>query len=223
MELIFWISLTILFYTDIGYPIVLNLLPKNRIKISDLEEFPSITVCIPAFNEEKVIEETILNKLAQDYPKDKVKIIVRSLNNLPENWIYNCYLRITIASILDLSREEINMLVKDCDAVVSCLGHNLSFKGIYGQPRMLVKDAVTKICNAIIENEPFKPVKFLLMNTSGNSNRDLNEPISFAQKCVISILNLAEYRSNLLFEDRSDHCYSLGPTKHNVTSLSSSR
>jgi putative NADH-flavin reductase len=120
----------------------------------------------------------------------KVKIIVRSLNNLPENWIYNCYLRITIASILELSREEINMLVKDCDAVVSCLGHNLSFKGIYGQPRMLVKDAVTKICNAIIENEPFKPVKFLLMNTSGNSNRDLNEPISFAQKCVISILRL---------------------------------
>ncbi|MDD7913730.1 NAD(P)H-binding protein [Polaribacter ponticola] len=28
------------------------------------------------------------------------------------------------------------------------------------------------------------------MNTSGNSNRDLNEPISFAQKCVISILRL---------------------------------
>lgn len=120
----------------------------------------------------------------------KVKIIVRSLSNLPENWIYNCDLRITIASILELSREEINVLVKDCDAVVSCLGHNLSFKGIYGQPRMLVKDAVTKICNAIIENKPLKSVKFVLMNTSGNSNRDLNEPISFAQKCVISILRL---------------------------------
>ena len=28
------------------------------------------------------------------------------------------------------------------------------------------------------------------MNTTGNSNRDLNEPISFAQKCVIGLLRL---------------------------------
>lgn len=28
------------------------------------------------------------------------------------------------------------------------------------------------------------------MNTSGNSNRDLHEPISFAQKCVIGLLRL---------------------------------
>ena len=28
------------------------------------------------------------------------------------------------------------------------------------------------------------------MNTTGNRNRDLNEPISFAQKCVIGLLRL---------------------------------
>ena len=33
-------------------------------------------------------------------------------------------------------------------------------------------------------------VKFVLMNTSGNSNRDLLEPISFSQKCVIGLLRL---------------------------------
>ncbi|MDD7913729.1 NAD(P)H-binding protein [Polaribacter ponticola] len=74
----------------------------------------------------------------------KIKIVVRSISKLPENWIYNCDIRITIASILELSKEEINLLVKDCDAVVSCLGHNLTWKGVYGQPRMLVKDAVKK-------------------------------------------------------------------------------
>jgi hypothetical protein len=31
-------------------------------------------------------------------------------------------------------------------------------------------------------------VKFVLMNTTGNSNRDLNEKISFGQKCVIWLL-----------------------------------
>ena len=78
MILIFWVSLIILFYIYIGYPVILNLLPKNRIKTSELATFPSITVFIPAYNEESVIEETILNKLAQDYPKDKVKVIVIS-------------------------------------------------------------------------------------------------------------------------------------------------
>ena len=34
------------------------------------------------------------------------------------------------------------------------------------------------------------PVKFLLMNTAGNSNRDLSEPISFGHKCVIWLLRL---------------------------------
>ena len=28
------------------------------------------------------------------------------------------------------------------------------------------------------------------MNTSGNRNRDINEPISFAQKCVVGLLRL---------------------------------
>lgn len=78
MELIFWISFITLIYIYIGYPLVLKLLPKNNISIKDLETFPTITVCIPAFNEESVIEETILNKLSQDYPKDKVRIIVIS-------------------------------------------------------------------------------------------------------------------------------------------------
>lgn len=78
MELTFWVSLITLFYIYIGYPLVLKFLPKNKINTNELDEFPSITVCIPAFNEESVIEETILNKLSQDYPKDKVQIIVIS-------------------------------------------------------------------------------------------------------------------------------------------------
>ena len=39
-------------------------------------------------------------------------------------------------------------------------------------------------------NNPKVPVRFLLMNTTGNRNRDLNELISFGQKCVILLLRL---------------------------------
>ena len=81
-------------------------------------------------------------------------------------------------------------IVSDCDAIMSCLGHNLTFKGIYGAPRKLVTDATKRLCNAILNNNSENPIKYVLMNTSGNSNRDLKEPISFAQKCVIGLLRL---------------------------------
>ena len=80
--------------------------------------------------------------------------------------------------------------VKGCNAVASCLGHNMSFKGMYGHPRRLVTDAVRRLCGAIKENKPETPVKFVLMNTTGNSNRDLSEQITFGQKCVIWLLRL---------------------------------
>lgn len=80
--------------------------------------------------------------------------------------------------------------VKDCQAVASCLGHNMTLKGIYGSPRKLVTDAIELLCQAIKMNEPQKATKLVLMNTAGNQNRDLDEPISFWQKIMIGIIRL---------------------------------
>jgi hypothetical protein len=80
--------------------------------------------------------------------------------------------------------------VKGCTSVASCLGHNLSWKGLYGQPRRLVVDATRRLCDAIKANRVEQPTRFVLMNTAGNSNRDLDEPISFGQKLVIGLLRL---------------------------------
>lgn len=121
---------------------------------------------------------------------NKVRIIVRSQENLPESWDKNENLEITTASLLELGDSELIRYTAGCDAVASCLGHNLTFKGIYGQPRKLVTDATRRLCNAVKDHMLNKPVKFILMNTSGNRNRDLNEPISFVQKCVIGLLRL---------------------------------
>ncbi len=119
-----------------------------------------------------------------------VKIIVRSPDSVPANVKNHENLSITHASVLDFSDAELTQQANGCDAVASCLGHNLNLKGIYGQPRRLVTEAIRRLCGAIKENKPAKPVKFVLMNTTGNSNRDLIEPISFAQKCVIGLLRL---------------------------------
>lgn len=94
------------------------------------------------------------------------------------------------ASLLDLSDSEMAELVSDCHAAASCLGHSLSFKGIFGHPRKLVTDATRRLCEAIKANPSASPVKFVLMNTAGNSNRDLEESVSLGQKCVIGLLRL---------------------------------
>ena len=120
----------------------------------------------------------------------EVKIVVRSPEKLPDSWKSNDHLRIISATLLELSDNEMMELTFDCDSIASCLGHNMNWKGIYGQPRKLVTDATRRLCDAIKANNPKRPVKFVLMNTTGNRNRDLNEPISFGQKCVIGLLRL---------------------------------
>jgi len=119
-----------------------------------------------------------------------VRAIVRSTDNLPEILKNHDHLSVIRASILDLSDAEMARHVNGCAAVASCLGHNLSLKGIFGPPRRLVTDATRRLCNAIKANRAERPTRFVLMNTAGISNRDLDEPMSFAQKCAVALLRL---------------------------------
>jgi hypothetical protein len=61
---------------------------------------------------------------------------------------------------------------------------------MFWPPRRLVTDATRRLCNAVKMNAPADPVKFVLLNTAGNSNRDLDERISTGQKLVIGLLRL---------------------------------
>lgn len=119
-----------------------------------------------------------------------VKIIVRTVDSLPKTVKNHEKVSVIRVSVLELSDAEMARHVKGCDAVASCLGHNMNFKGMFGQPRRLVTDTTRRLCNAIKINSPENPVKFVLMNTTGNRNRDLSETISLAQKCVIWLLRL---------------------------------
>ncbi len=119
-----------------------------------------------------------------------VRVIVRTPDNFPAALRNDDNLSVIHASVLDLNDAELAQHVKGCDAVASCLGHNIDLKGLFGHPRKLVTDATRRLCDAIKANTPEKPIKFVLMNTTANSNRDLNEPISFAQKLVIGLIRL---------------------------------
>ena len=119
-----------------------------------------------------------------------VKAIVRSPETVPIPLREDPRLSLIHASISQLSDLEIVKHVHGCDAIASCLGHNLTFKGLFGRPRRLVTDAARRLCNAARVNQPSFPIRFVLMNTTGNRNHDRDEPISFAQKCVIGLLRL---------------------------------
>ena len=79
MTLLFWLSSLLVIYIYIGYPILLRFLPKKSLNIhyQNMNQ-PLVTVLIPAFNEARVIEGTIRNKLSQNYPADLIEIIVIS-------------------------------------------------------------------------------------------------------------------------------------------------
>ncbi len=119
-----------------------------------------------------------------------IKVIVRTPDKLPAALRQHDHLSVIQASVVELSDAELARHVQGCDAVASCLGHTMNFAGIFGHPRRLVADTTRRLCAAIRANAPTKPTKFVLMNTAGNRNRDLNEPIPFAQQGVIGIMRL---------------------------------
>ena len=119
-----------------------------------------------------------------------VRIIVRSSEKLPEKIRNHDRLSVITASVLELSDHEMGQHVAGCDAVASCLGHNITFKGMFGKPRRLVTDTTRRLCMAIKANKAEETTKYILMNTVANRNRDLKESIPFAQKCMIVVLRL---------------------------------
>lgn len=80
LEWLFWISLTIIFYTFIGYGLVLFLLVQlkrcSRKKVTFNSNFePPVTLVIPCFNEADILAAKIQNCKELDYPKDKLRIV----------------------------------------------------------------------------------------------------------------------------------------------------
>jgi NAD(P)H-binding len=120
----------------------------------------------------------------------KVKVIVRPSGKIPNKWNSSDKISIIKACISEISVDEMINYLKDCQSVASCLGHNLTLKGIFGKPRNLVTDAIRLLSNAIQKNSPEKPIKFVLMNTTANRNRNLNEPVSTGEKLVMGLIRL---------------------------------
>lgn len=83
IEIFFWVSLFVVFYTYLGYGILLYILVKLKeyfVKPTKREypresDLPDVTLFITAFNEQDIVNEKMKNSLALDYPPNKLHIV----------------------------------------------------------------------------------------------------------------------------------------------------
>jgi cellulose synthase/poly-beta-1,6-N-acetylglucosamine synthase-like glycosyltransferase len=76
---LFWALIMVCFYLYFGYPVLLILVGLLRQRsISKKDITPSVTLLIPAYNEEAVMAAKLDNALALDYPRQKLDILVVS-------------------------------------------------------------------------------------------------------------------------------------------------
>ncbi|GJM77251.1 hypothetical protein HMSSN036_94670 [Paenibacillus macerans] len=113
------------------------------------------------------------------------RILIRKSAVLPKDLHEHPLVEIVKGNINELNDAEMNQLLRDCDVIISCLGHNLTLKGMFGKPRYLVFDAIKRICETVP-----KRVKLILMSTTGSTNTLSGETNSLGEKIILSLLKL---------------------------------
>ena len=117
-----------------------------------------------------------------------VRAVVHISNRLSADILNHPNIELIESSILEIEGERVATIVKDCNAVISCLRHVLSFKRVFGEPKKLCAEATQRLCDTIKNNNPIEPVKLVLMNKVGVSNPNLNEKRTWIEKLVLTLL-----------------------------------
>ncbi|HUA04402.1 MAG TPA: glycosyltransferase [Solirubrobacteraceae bacterium] len=83
VAIIFWLSIGLVLYAHVGYPILLGLVAAirgrgatRRERPSPDDQLPSVSVIIAAYAEQDVIAERVANIRALDYPPQLIELIV---------------------------------------------------------------------------------------------------------------------------------------------------
>jgi len=99
-------------------------------------------------------------------------------------------LTIITDSILNVENKKLSEYLNGVDAIVSCLGHPISIKGIFGKPHLLVTLALINLCEAAKQIKNKKKIKIILMNTTACLNPEINEKFSSIEKPIMALIRL---------------------------------
>ena len=118
--------------------------------------------------------------------------IVRDKTRLPAAYQDHTLLQVVVApdGHLILNDAELERHLADCNSVISCVGHTLSFRGIFGKPKDLCVETTRRVCEAIQRLKPASPVKYIVVSTEGVDRPDGLDPQrgGVGERCVLWIL-----------------------------------
>jgi nucleoside-diphosphate-sugar epimerase len=118
-----------------------------------------------------------------------VTAIVRSPEKLPRGAAADPGLTVIEADLLALSDAQLTRYVRGHAVVISCLGHVISVKGVFGAPRDLVAQATRRLCAAIDALEPEQPCRFILMSSvSVINHQGPDRPLAVAERGALSVI-----------------------------------
>jgi uncharacterized protein YbjT (DUF2867 family) len=100
--------------------------------------------------------------LERDVP---VRAIVRSGARLPADVVDHPRLEVVEADPISMATHELAAHVDGCDTLISCLGHTITARGLFGPPRDLVTRAVRRLHGAVRERPRDAPVRLILMSS----------------------------------------------------------
>ena len=118
-----------------------------------------------------------------------IRVVVREGAILSAEILDNPLVEIERGNIAEFNDSEMISLLQDCNAIVSCLGHNITIRGIFGKPRNLVFDTIRNL-SEIVKEKADKKVKLILMSTTGYTNTITGEKNSLGERIILSILKL---------------------------------
>ena len=81
LSIVLWTSLALVAYAYVGYPLIVRLLARcfgQPTAPPRHPQMPRACLLVSAYNEEKWIADRVLNALHQDYPADRLKVVVAS-------------------------------------------------------------------------------------------------------------------------------------------------
>lgn len=132
----------------------------------------------------RLLVETLLNRGIE------VKAVVRSPDRLPKTLREHPLLQWQQINLLELDHEAMIRLVEDCDSAASCLGHNLTWKGVFGPPYRLVTEATRRLATAMQVDPGDNPARLVLMSSTGVRDRPAEGPGTWGERIVLGILRL---------------------------------
>lgn len=118
-----------------------------------------------------------------------VVAIVRSAGRLPTGVVGNPSLTVVETDLLSVPVATLAEHLRGCEAVISCLGHTLSLRGVFGPPRDLVEHAVRSVRAAAVAVEPPTPIRLALMSSvSVNRPDKADQHRGSGQRALLGIL-----------------------------------